>query len=81
MDDFLKTVAEKIRNEANDLPGDIAAVMVVLVDEFGTASPMMFASGDDGVALARGCIESATANLHELMEDEPRWADFDGVMH
>jgi hypothetical protein len=81
MDDFLKTVVDKIRNEADDLPGDLAAVMVIMVDKFGTASPMMFASGDEGVALARGCIDSATEHLHELMEDEPRWSDFDGTMH
>jgi hypothetical protein len=31
--------------------------------------------------LARGCIDSATEHLHELMEDEPRWSDFDGTMH
>jgi hypothetical protein len=80
MTDFLQTVTDHMRTAAADFDADLAAAMVILVDDNGHATPLMFASGEEGIDLARGCILSATEHLWEMMQDSPVLSDFEGMV-
>jgi hypothetical protein len=76
MDDFLKTVVDKIRNEASDLPGDLAAMMIVMIDEFGTASPMMIEGQTGWIVPAKPGLFLVQGMIDNMHSDESKTEDY-----
>jgi len=66
MGDFIPELLDTIQADAGQI-GRVIAALVILVDEGGNALPRMLFEGEEGIAMAHGCLENAVEHLRDLM--------------